>query len=170
MWIINCHLLMVHPMQEHYLALLSNVHVHLVYTSHLHFQNFNECTRVLNHQHVILILGIRMRKGLAHMVWWYFHWCAVLNFTDGVSGVNHPLVVGELSLLLYLAVSSALYVLPSVWDYVWTFSLVKRLARSWARSMHGVHVHVVCIDLASGMPRYIVLPLLSLAPRGCPPR
>ena len=39
---------------------------------------------------------------------------AVLNFTDGVSGVNHSLAGGELSLLLYLAVSSALYVLPSV--------------------------------------------------------
>ena len=55
-----------------------------------------------------------MRKGLAHMVWWYFHSCAVLNFTDGVSGVNHSLAGSELSLLLYLAVSSALYVLPSV--------------------------------------------------------
>ena len=62
------------------------------------------------------ILGIRMRKGLAHKVWWYFHStysCAVLN---GVSGVNHYLASTrrELSLLLYLAVSSALYVLPSV--------------------------------------------------------
>ena len=40
-----------------------------------------------------------MRKGLAHMVWWYFHSCAVLNFTDGVSGINHSLAGGELSLL-----------------------------------------------------------------------
>ena len=55
-----------------------------------------------------------MRKGLAHMVWWYFHSCAVLNFTDGVSGINHSLAGSELSLLLYLAVSSALYVLLSV--------------------------------------------------------
>ena len=60
------------------------------------------------------ILGIRMCKGLAHMVWWYFHSCVVLNFTEGVSGVNHSLAGGELSLLLYLTVSSALYVLPSV--------------------------------------------------------
>ena len=63
---------------------------------------------------VFPILGICMRKGLAHMVWWYFHSCTVLNFTDGMSGVNHSLAGGELSLLLYLAVSSALYVLPSV--------------------------------------------------------
>ena len=51
-----------------------------------------------------------MRKGLAHMVWWYmyFHSCAILNFTDGVSGVNHSLAGGERSLLLYLAVSSAM--------------------------------------------------------------
>ena len=54
-----------------------------------------------------------MRKGLAHMMRWYFHSRAVLNFTDGVSGVNHSPASGELSLLLYLAVSSALYVLPS---------------------------------------------------------
>ena len=54
-----------------------------------------------------------MHKGLVHMVWWYYS-CAVLNFTDGVSGVNHSLAGGKLSLLLYLAVSSALYVLPSV--------------------------------------------------------
>ena len=32
---------------------------------------------------------------------------------------------------------------------LWTLSLVKRLAWSWARSMHSVHVHMaVCIDLA----------------------
>ena len=59
-------------------------------------------------------LGIRMRKGLTYMVWWYFHSCAVLNFTDSVSSINHSLAGGELSLLLHLAVSSALYVLPSV--------------------------------------------------------
>ena len=38
---------------------------------------------------------------------------SVLNYTDGVSGVNHSLAGWELSLLLYLAVLSALYVLPS---------------------------------------------------------
>ena len=43
------------------------------------------------------ILGIRMRKGLTHTVWWYFHSCAVLNFTDGMSSVNHSLAGDELS-------------------------------------------------------------------------
>ena len=35
-----------------------------------------------------------MRKGLAHMVHvaLVFHSCVVLNFTDGVSGVNHLLL------------------------------------------------------------------------------
>ena len=71
----------------------------------------------------------------------------IFTHAHGVSGVNHSLAGGELSLLLYLAVPSTLYVLPSVWVYV-SLSLVKRFARSWARSVHGVHVHVVCIDLA----------------------
>ena len=59
----------------------------------------------------VFVQGVRMRKGLAHMVWLS---CAVLNYTDGESGVNHSLTGDELFLLLYLAVSSALYVLPSV--------------------------------------------------------
>ena len=41
------------------------------------------------------------------------HCLSVLNYIDGVSGVNHSLAGCELPLLLYLAVSSALYVLPS---------------------------------------------------------
>ena len=72
---------------------------------------------------VYIIVYIRMHKILAHMVWWYFHSCAVLNFTDGMSGVNHSLAGGKLSLLLYLVVSSALYVLLSVWVYVSELSL-----------------------------------------------
>ena len=38
---------------------------------------------------------------------------SVLNYTDGVSGVNHSLAGCELSLPICFAVSSALYVLPS---------------------------------------------------------
>ena len=56
-----------------------------------------------------------MCKGLAHMVWcMVFSLMRSLKLTDDVSGINHSLAGGELSLLLYLAVSSALYILPSV--------------------------------------------------------
>ena len=79
------------------------------------------------------------------MVWWYFHSCAILNFTDGVPRRK----------LLMLAAKSpcfSIYILlcflrssVSLSLCLWTLSCVKRLTRSWACS---IHVHMVCIDLA----------------------
>ena len=108
-----------------------------------------------------------MCKGLAHMVWWYFHPRTVLNFTDGVSGINHSLAGSELYLLLYLAVSSALYILPSVCESMSLNSLSCKAPPTILSTLHprprGLY--------RPGMPRYIVLPLLlTLTPRRCPPR
>ena len=67
-----------------------------------------------------------MRKGLTHMVWWYFHSCAVLKFTDNVSGViTHLLAVNSPCFSILLS-----QVLSTLSESMSLNSLVKCLARS----------------------------------------
>ena len=112
-----------------------------------------------------------MCKGLAHMVWWYFHPCTVLNFTDGVSGINHSLAGSELYLLLYLAVSSALHILPSVCESVSELSILLNASHYPEHTPCIIGVSMSTWSVSTWhAPLHRLTLLLTLTPRGCPPR